>query len=90
MKAEPTIKRVKKLPGAMRAVTVPPYGILIEGGVHPSIYWGVLNHERIHWEQYLRLGSAVRFYLVYGWMWLRYGYGRHPMEIEARERAGIR
>jgi hypothetical protein len=69
------------------AITLPPFGIYITEGRHYDE--GVRAHELIHWEQYLRHGALV-YYLRYGWLWLRYGYENHPMEIEARERSGSR
>ena len=50
---------------------------------------GLLAHEAIHLEQIDRLG-AVRWTLVYLYQLARYGYERHPLEIEARERSGHR
>lgn len=44
-------------------------------------------HEAIHLEQIARYG-ALGFAARYAWGLLRYGYERHPLEIEARERSG--
>ena len=41
------------------------------------------RHERAHWKQWQRMGT-IRFYAVYLWGLVRYGYRDHPMEIEAR------
>jgi hypothetical protein len=84
----PVLRLVHRLPGSIKAITLPPYGILMERGMSTELFRRVRDHEMIHWEQYLRQG-AVTYYLVYIWMWVRYGYAKHPMEIEARERSGV-
>lgn len=64
-----------------RAITLPPFGIY---ALYDSLNDKALErHELVHWEQYKRMG-AVRFYATYLWMLIRYGYEKHPMEIEAR------
>lgn len=50
---------------------------------------GLAAHESVHLDQIRRLG-AVRFTLVYLWQLARFGYERHPLEVEARERSGHR
>jgi hypothetical protein len=50
---------------------------------------GLLAHEAVHLDQIARLGP-VRFTLVYLWQLIRYGYERHPLEVEARDRSGHR
>ncbi len=42
------------------------------------------RHELEHWYQIDRLG-VCRFYWNYFWKYLRYGYKKHPYEVEARE-----
>ncbi len=75
----------------IRAITLPPFGIWIRSEVYASdVGQAVLQHEYVHWEQYLRIGGSVRFYVVYIGMWVWYGNRKHPMEIEARERSGVR
>lgn len=49
---------------------------------HPT----VLNHEAVHVQQARRLGW--RFKWRYLALLVRYGYLRHPMEVEARRHAG--
>jgi hypothetical protein len=44
----------------------------------------LLRHEQAHWRQYQRMG-VLKFYAVYLWYSLKYGYRNNPMEIEARE-----
>lgn len=46
-------------------------------------------HELIHLQQIERFG-AVGFSARYLWWLARYGYERHPLEIEAREKSGSR
>lgn len=51
--------------------------------------WGpptpeLVRHETAHYRQVLKLG-ACRWWWRYITLWLRHGYQKHPMEIEARE-----
>lgn len=79
------------LPEEFVAITLPPFGIFVRQRVMGEQRRRVLDHELIHWEQYLRHG-ALGYYVRYLWQWMRAGfsYERHPMEIEARERSGAR
>ena len=43
----------------------------------------VLRHERVHVEQWRRLG-ALRFLTRYLWYHCKYGYQQNPFEVEAR------
>ena len=43
----------------------------------------LIAHERIHQRQMIRLGM-IRFYALYLYQWLRYGYEAMPLEREAR------
>lgn len=87
--------RVKPLPRLMdgyRAITLPPFGIWIDSEQVPiegDEFCGVLKHESVHWEQWRRYGT-LGYYVRYLVGWLRHGYENHPMEIEARERSGVR
>ena len=64
-------------------ITLPPFGIfLLRERFNDE---RLRRHEAVHWEQAQRLG-VLRFYGLYLWYLLRYGYKRHPMEIEARQR----
>jgi hypothetical protein len=65
-----------------RAITLPPFGIY----ALPEHIFSVrlARHEAKHWEQYQRMG-AIKFYAVYLWYSLKYGYRNNPMEIEARK-----
>ena len=62
-------------------IVLPPFGVYIL--VEHLTSERLLRHERVHWEQYQRMG-ALRFYAAYLWGLLRNGYWNHPMEIEAR------
>lgn len=48
----------------------------------------VIAHEQVHLAQIERYGPA-RFTLLYLWWLWRYGYDRHPLEIEAYAKAPI-
>lgn len=81
------VKLVKRL-WALRqfaAVTYPPFGVYIR-----QSWWDeasqdrkerLLWHEGVHWRQYVESGPLV--YIKYVALWLRYGYKKHPYEIEA-------
>jgi hypothetical protein len=62
-------------------ITLPPWGVFILAErLHQD--W-LVRHEQRHWLQYEMLG-ARRFYLLYIWYTIRYGYRNNPMEVEAR------
>jgi hypothetical protein len=48
---------------------------------------GLFEHEREHVRQYCAWGPL--FLPVYGLLFLRYGYRRHPFEVAAVRRAGV-
>lgn len=62
-------------------ITLPPWGIYVLASRIADER--LARHERAHWAQYERMG-AVSFYVAYLVGLVRYGYHRHPMEIEAR------
>lgn len=62
-------------------ITLPPFGIWVNRKYDS---YRLRAHELVHWAQYGELG-AIRFYLKYLWLFLRYGYARHPMEKVARD-----
>ncbi len=74
------------------AVTLPPWGILLRKSWYDEApqhrRHKVLRHEMAHWRQYEMLG-LLRFYVEYAWGTIRYGYEKHPMEIEARRVANL-
>lgn len=68
-----------------RAITMPWRTIYILDEVYQS---DIIRHELVHIAQIERMG-ALKFTAVYLWYLLRYGYDKHPLEIEARETSGI-
>ncbi len=74
---------------AYTAITLPPAGIWVRKGLSPELQARVLVHEGIHWEQYVRWG-LLGYYGRYLWWAFRHGYRDNPMEVEARERSGIK
>lgn len=63
-------------------VTLPPLGIyILAERINEA---PLIRHEQCHWRQYERMG-AIRFYVGYIALWVRYGYQNHPWEVEARE-----
>jgi hypothetical protein len=65
-----------------RAITLPPFGIYALPECCGDAR--LLRHEQEHWRQYERMG-VLKFYAVYLWYSLKYGYRNNPMEIEARK-----
>jgi len=43
----------------------------------------LVAHELVHVDQIKRLG-LLRYWVKYLWLLAKFGYGDHPMEIEAR------
>jgi hypothetical protein len=67
--------------GGFDAITLPPFGIYVKAErMNDEI---LIRHEMCHWAQYQRMG-AVKFYALYLWYSMRYGYWNNPMEQEAR------
>ena len=71
--------------GSQMAATIPPFGIFIEKkyrdkGEEPG---SILNHERVHWDQYRKMG-LVRFYYCYVFEYIKHGRIQNWMEEEAR------
>lgn len=64
-----------------RAMTIPPFGIFIKKQYKNDKK--ILNHDIVHWKQYQELG-LLTFYFRYFKQFIRYGYDKMPMEIEAR------
>jgi len=62
-----------------------PFGPIIHTGIDLAARQGqaLLAHELAHQEQMRRLG-LLRFYATYVRQWKQYGYGRMPLEEEAR------
>ena len=74
------------IPGKQMAMTIPPFGIIIEkkykneGGGRGTL----LSHERVHWNQYKKMG-LFGFYYNYFSEYVKYGRFNGSMEIEARK-----
>jgi hypothetical protein len=82
MKKEPKIFYVEKLIPPFRGMTIPPFGIFIK-----KQYKGdesILNHDKIHWKQYQRMGLFL-YYFRYLIQLILIGYDTMPMEMEARQ-----
>ena len=74
------------LPGKQMAATIPPFGIFIEGKYKDEGdgKGALLAHERIHWEQYQKMGF-FNFYYEYLSEYIKHGrVNNHWMEVEAR------
>lgn len=86
-KKEPSINYVNILPFGknLHAICLPPIGIFIKRENMGNEF--LLKHELIHWNQYQQAG-LLPFYWNYLSDYLRVGYDKHPMEMEAREFAG--
>lgn len=80
------------IPKRFSAISIPPIVTLVRRSDWvsrtPIERFQLLLHELTHWEQASRYG-ALAFYIVYLFYSIRYGYNDNPLEIEARERAGI-
>lgn len=62
-------------------VCLPPLGVyILPERLHEA---ALVRHEAAHWRQARRLG-LLRFYALYAWYTLRYGYQANPLEVEAR------
>ena len=75
------------IPGNQMAATIPPFGIFIESefkNENPAAPCSILKHEKIHWNQYRRMG-LVMFYANYLDCYMESGRINNWMEKEARE-----
>jgi hypothetical protein len=82
MKPAPLLLSILLRCVGFKAITLPPFGIyVIQRYVDNT---RLAKHEAKHWEQYERMG-VLKFYAVYLWYSLKYGYRNNPMEIEARK-----
>jgi len=73
----------ERLPGNYNALTIPPVGIFIKKSEKDN--QALIDHERIHWNQFQRKGTAG-YYLQYALEYIRHGYDKMPMEIDARQK----
>ena len=46
---------------------------------------GLIAHEAVHWRQWERYGT-LKYYFGYLYLLIRYGYRKHPWEIEANKK----
>ncbi len=81
LKSKPDLFIRKSLPRNMHAMTIPPIGIFIRADHATNTL--LLEHELIHWKQYQQLG-LVGYYATYASQYLRDGYDKMAMELEAR------
>jgi len=75
------------IPGKQMAATIPPFGIFIEGKYKDEGdgKGSLLAHERIHWEQYQKMGF-FNFYYEYLSEYIKHGrVNDHWMEVQARK-----
>jgi hypothetical protein len=74
------------IPGKQMAMTIPPFGIIIEKKYknEGSGRGTLLRHERVHWNQYKKMG-LIGFYYNYFSEYLKYDRFYGSMEIEARK-----
>lgn len=48
----------------------------------------LIEHEKVHAAQYERYG-VLGFFARYLYFNIKYGYKKNPLEVEAREKAGL-
>ena len=72
-------------PGKQMAATIPPFGIFIEKEYknEDDAPGSILSHEKIHWNQYQRMG-LIKFYYAYVSEYIKHGRIHNWMEEEAR------
>lgn len=62
----------------------PPGVIVIRSTIKDPVREALIQHEQVHQDQIKRMGY-LHFLGVYLWQFLRYGYGKMPLEVEAKE-----
>jgi hypothetical protein len=62
-------------------ITLPPLGVYILAERLGEER--LVRHEQRHWVQAQEMG-VLRWYAVYAWYSVRYGYRNNPLEIDAR------
>ncbi len=74
-----------QIPGSLMAMTIPPFGIIIEEQYEnqPDKPGSLIRHEKAHWAQYKKMG-LLKFYYNYFIEFIKYGRKKGPMEDEAR------
>lgn len=59
------------------------FGTIFARSKYAPLPADTIRHELIHRTQAAECGGWIRYYLLYIWLWLRYGYRNNPMEREA-------
>ncbi len=77
----PSVYYTKTILGGFNGIAIPPIGIFIRQDQAGNQQ--LLNHELVHWQQYLRDG-LLGFYGGYLQQHLCGGYDLNPYEVEAR------
>jgi len=62
-------------------ITLPPLGVYIIAERMDDVQ--LARHEQRHWAQAREMG-VLRWYAVYAWYSIRYGYRNNPLEVDAR------
>ena len=81
----PKVYYVDYIPGNYNGCILPPFGILIKKEQKGNCV--LLEHERVHWQQYQRNG-LLPFLINYWHQHFKCGYDLNPYEIEARLLSG--
>lgn len=84
MRRPAPVFRVRGRPFGFRAVTLPPFGILV--GEQYAADPVLMAHERRHWQQAQQIGP-IPFALSYAAFTVLKGYTNNPYEVDAREAA---
>lgn len=81
LKKQPKIYYVRWVLPPFRAMTIPPFGIIVRKDL--KVDNQILAHDLIHWKQYERMGFFM-YYFRYFMQMILIGYDTMPMEMEAR------
>lgn len=65
-----------------KGITLPPFGVFLLAEHMGNMKLRL--HEEAHWRQAKEMGT-MKFYLLYLYYSIRYGYWNNPMEVEARQ-----
>tara|TARA_R100001244_G_scaffold79990_3_gene62769 strand:- start:454 stop:852 length:399 start_codon:yes stop_codon:yes gene_type:complete len=78
---EPKVFVWNRVPFGFNGFILPPFGIVIDDDAKGDLE--LINHEKVHWEQYKREG-LILFVLNYSVEAFKKGYDKNKYEIEAR------
>jgi len=81
----PVIIYKYKLPYNYNALTLPPFGIIVQ--YEDRLNHRLISHEMVHWYQYRKAGFFI-YYIKYITQKIVYGYDAMPMEVDARISVG--